>query len=139
RTCAEVYAAEKFPKKDIQVHNQRIKGHGKIRVGYLSGEFRQQATSVLMTEVFELHDKSRFELCAFDNGWDDKSEIRARINKAFDEIVDIARVPDLDAASLINAREIDILVNLNGYFGEARQGVFSHKPSPVQVNYLGFP
>jgi predicted O-linked N-acetylglucosamine transferase (SPINDLY family) len=48
-------------------------------------------------------------------------------------------MPDLDAASIISAKGIDILVNLNGYFGEARQGVCSYKPSPIQVNYLGFP
>src|SRR6185369_9516700 len=83
RTCAEVYAAEKFPLKDIQIRSKRIKGHGKIRVGYVSGEFRQQATAVLMTELFELHDRNRFEIFAFDNGWDDGSEIRARINRAF--------------------------------------------------------
>jgi predicted O-linked N-acetylglucosamine transferase (SPINDLY family) len=71
-----------------------------------------------MTELFELHDRNRFETFGFDNGWDDGSEIRARINKAFNEIVDIRRMPDLDAASLIKAKGIDILVNLNGYFGE---------------------
>jgi predicted O-linked N-acetylglucosamine transferase (SPINDLY family) len=138
RTCAEVYAAEKFPPKSVRIHS-KTKEHEKIRLGYLSGEFRQQATAVLMAELFELHDRNRFEIVAFDNGWDDGSEIRTRINKAFNEIVDIRRMPDLDAASLIKAKEIDILVNLNGYFGEARQGVFSYKPSPIQVNYLGFP
>jgi predicted O-linked N-acetylglucosamine transferase (SPINDLY family) len=53
--------------------------------------------------------------------------------------VDIRRLRDLEAASLIEKGRVDILVNLNGYFGEARQGVFSHRPSPVQINYLGFP
>lgn len=111
----------------------------RIRVGYLSGEFRQQATAVLITELFELHDKSRFELFAFDNGWDDASELRGRIKRAFHEIVDISRLADVEAAAAIRQRRIDILVNLNGYFGHGRQGVFSYKPSPVQVNYLGFP
>ena len=52
----------------------------KVRVGYLSGELREQATSHLITGVFELHDNSQFEIYGFDNGWDDNSAIRRRIN-----------------------------------------------------------
>ncbi len=92
-----------------------------------------------MAELFELHAHDRFEIIAFDNGWDDGSDIRRRIREAFDEIVDIARMGDREAAVAVRSREIDILVSLNGYFGDARQGVFAHRPSPVQVNYLGFP
>ena len=137
--CAKLYAAEKFPRQHIQLCNLKAHRKSKIRIGYLSGEFRRQATAILMTELFELHDKSRFEIFAFDNGWDDGRELRKRINLAFDESIDIARLGDLDAATAIRAREIDILVNLNGYFGYGRQAVFSYKPSPIQVNYLGFP
>ena len=91
-----------------------------------------------MTGLFELHDKNAFELFAFDNGWDDGSEIRARINKAFNTIVDIRRLDDFQAATIIKQKQIDILVNLNGYFGEERTRIFSYKPSPIQVSYLGF-
>jgi predicted O-linked N-acetylglucosamine transferase (SPINDLY family) len=91
-----------------------------------------------MTELFELHNRNRFELYAFDNGWDDGSETRKRINKTFDSIIDITRLGDLQAATIISQNKIDILVNLNGYFGRGRTAVFSHRPSPVQVNYLGF-
>jgi predicted O-linked N-acetylglucosamine transferase (SPINDLY family) len=92
-----------------------------------------------MTELWELHDRSRFELMAFDNGWDDDSPRRARIAAAFDEMIDITRLSDPEAAALVSRREIDIFVNLNGFFGEMRQGIFARRPSPVQVNYLGFP
>jgi predicted O-linked N-acetylglucosamine transferase (SPINDLY family) len=139
RACAELFVVEKFPRRAMVRGGATRRDNSKIRIGYLSGEFRDQATSVLMTELFELHDKSRFEIYAFDNGWDDGSEIRARLNQAFHEIIDISVLGDLAAASLIQDKGIDILVNLNGYFGRGRQGVFSYKPSPVQVNYLGFP
>jgi predicted O-linked N-acetylglucosamine transferase (SPINDLY family) len=86
-----------------------------------------------------LHDESKFEIFAFDNGWDDGSEYRQRIMGAFSNIFDVTRLSDLDAANLIQQNEIDILVNLNGFFGFARQGIFSYKPAPIQVNYLGFP
>jgi protein O-GlcNAc transferase len=139
RTCAELYAEEVYPAQNRPLCRRKIQRHPKIRLGYLSGEFRHQATSILMAELWELHDKDRFEIFAFDNGWDDGSVIRARINKAFHEVADITKLSDLEAAELINANEIDILVNLNGYFGDGRQGVFSYRPSPIQVNYLGFP
>ena len=92
-----------------------------------------------MAELFELHTRERFEIIALDNGWDDGSEVRRRINASFGEIVDISRMGDREAAAAVRAREIDILVSLNGYFGDERQGVFAYRPSPIQVNYLGFP
>ena len=58
---------------------------------------------------------------------------------AFDQIIDIRRMRDDSAAHFIAGQQIDILVNLNGYFGLPRNGVFAHKPAPIQVNYLGFP
>jgi predicted O-linked N-acetylglucosamine transferase (SPINDLY family) len=139
RICAEVYAAARYPAQPIAETAPRARAGAKIRVGYVSGEFRHQATSFLMAELFELHARDRFEIVAFDNGWDDGSEVRHRINDAFDEIVDISRMEDREAATAVRSREIDVLVNLNGYFGDERQGVFAHRPSPVQVNYLGFP
>jgi protein O-GlcNAc transferase len=137
--CAEVYAATYFPRRGNQVRATAGGLDRRIRLGYLSGEFRHQATSLLMTELFERHDRNRFESFAFDNGGDDGSQTRARINAAFREVIDITRMSDPEAAALVQSRGIDILVNLNGYFGEGRQGVFAHKPSPIQVNYLGFP
>ena len=137
--CARIFAAEYFPGRSPGPPTPVRLANGKIRVGYLSGEFRAQATSILMAELFELHDKDRFELFAFDNGWDDASELRTRINNAFDAVIDISRLGDSEAAEIIRRNRIAILVNLNGYFGKARMGVFSHKPAPIQVNYLGFP
>jgi predicted O-linked N-acetylglucosamine transferase (SPINDLY family) len=139
RRCAEVFAAENYPQAQAPVWTGERYQNARIRIGYVSGEFRYQATSVLIAGLFELHDKNCFELFALDNGWDDASEIRGRINRASDEIVDIRRLGDREAAAAIKRRQIDILVNLNGYFGEARSGIFSLRPSPVQVNYLGFP
>ena len=138
KRCAEIYSNEKFPELDSLSKFSNHKNQ-KIRIGYLCGEFRNQATSILMSRAWELHDKSRFEIFAFDNGWDDGSEYRERIRNTFDKIFDISRLSDLDAAKLIQHNQIDILVNLNGFFGLARQGIFSYKPAPIQVNYLGFP
>ena len=138
KKCAEIYSNDQFPALNNFPEFSQNKHH-KIRIAYLCGEFRNQATSILMTRVWELHDKSKVEIFAFDNGWDDYSEYRQRINKAFTKIFDISKTSDLNVVKLIQDNEIDILVNLNGFFGEARQRVFSFKPAPIQVNYLGFP
>ena len=139
RICAEVFAAERAPAAPARFWNGETYGNARIRIGYVSGEFGYQATSVLIGELFELHDRGRFELFAIDNGLDDASALRGRIEQAFGEIVDITRLGDREAAAAIRERKIDLLINLNGYFGRERQGVFSYRPCPVQVSYLGFP
>ena len=136
--CARTFSQARYPGAPAEWRGERY-AHERIRIGYVSGEFRQQATSILMAELFERHDKSRFSLHAFDNGNADASPLRRRIERAFDEIVPIGDATDDAAAAIVRAREIDILVNLNGYFGRFRQGLFARRPAPVQVNFLGFP
>ena len=137
--CAQKASHDKYPVQPSAYVHPAWPPHRKIRLGYLCGEFREQATSILMTEVWELHDKNQFEIFAFDNGWDDKSPRRARIKEAFDHVIDISGIQDREAAELIYDLQIDVLVNLNGFFGRERNKVFAMRPSPVQVNYLGFP
>ncbi|MEO7547911.1 MAG: hypothetical protein ABIT82_05775, partial [Ramlibacter sp.] len=137
--CARIFSTAEFPQAPAQ-SAPILSGHsGQITVGYLCGEFRQQATSILMCGVYEARNKRRFKLIAFDNGTGDGSDYRQRIEAAFDELIDISRLSDGDVADLIRAKGVDILVNLNGYFGAGRMGVFAQRPSPIQVNYLGFP
>jgi protein O-GlcNAc transferase len=93
---------------------------------------------VLLTEALECHDRSRFEVFAFDNGWDDGSDLRRRIEAAT-TLVPIFELDNLKAAQAIRERQVDVLINLNGYFGRTRSHLFSLRPAPVQVNFLGFP
>ena len=74
-----------------------------------------------------------------DNGWNDQSDMRRRIETALHGIIDISKLSDSLAAAAIRENQIDILVNLNGYFGKQRTQVFAQRPAPIQVNYLGFP
>jgi predicted O-linked N-acetylglucosamine transferase (SPINDLY family) len=111
----------------------------KIRVGYLSGEFRQQATSLLLVGVLEHHDTEQFDIYAIDNGWDDLSETRRRINDAVPRRINIGERNDAEALAAIRENRIDVLVNLNGYFGQGRTRLFAQRAAPVQVNYLGYP
>jgi predicted O-linked N-acetylglucosamine transferase (SPINDLY family) len=137
RRCAEIYGAQFEALALPSLLPPRP--HGRIRLGYMAGEFRQHATAFLMAELFELHDRQRFELIALDKGGDDDSAVRQRLNRAFDEIVDLRALDDAAAAKLIRARGIDILIDLNGFVGLARPGICARRPAPLQINYLGAP
>ena len=135
--CARAFADDRYPvRRDWSVGPRT---HRKIRVGYVSGEFREQATAFLMAGVYECHDRGQFEICAIATGPNDFSPMRTRLEQAFDRFHDVPGETDQKVADLIHAEEIDILVNLNGYFGQERTAVFALKPAPIQVNYLGFP
>lgn len=137
---AKIFSKQRFPaRKKAVIQSAPKSKNEKIRIAYLCGEFRDQATSVLMTGVYESHDPEYFEIYALDNGWDDGGVLRPRMKKAFKEIIDISQMTDPAVVSLIEDLQIDILVNLNGYFGEGRQNIFASHPAPIQVNYLGFP
>jgi predicted O-linked N-acetylglucosamine transferase (SPINDLY family) len=136
--CAEIYV-EAYCRALPPVARLASRRPGRIRIGYVSGEFRAQATMYLMAGLFESHDRARFEIFAFDNGRDDGSPMRQRVMAAFDKFIPIALLSDRDAAAAVAAQDVDILVNLNGYFGEMRMNLFAHRAAPVQVNYLGFP
>ena len=113
--------------------------HDKIRIAYLSSDFRDHAISFLMAGVFAHHDKRRFETIAISNGSDDRSDTRALIMSAFDRFVDVRNISDNEVGTLLRTMEIDIAVDLNGYTKDNRTGVLAFRPAPIQVNYLGYP
>ena len=137
KTCARVYAGMYPAAPRAAFASPRRPGP--VRLGYLCGEFRSHATSYLTAGVFEHHDCDRFEVIAFDNGRTDDSDTRKRLEAAFARIVPIAGMGAAEAAQSVAAEGVDILVNLNGYYGAGRTDVFAQRPAPVQVNFLGFP
>jgi protein O-GlcNAc transferase len=137
QSCSRIFTANFFPAAAQPPAFQH--SHDKIRIGYVSGEFREQATAYLMAGLYDLHDRDRFEVIAIDSGGGDASPMRQRLEASFDRLITINQMTDAEAAARIRAEEIDILVNLNGYFGTPRMGVFARRAAPIQVNYLGFP
>jgi predicted O-linked N-acetylglucosamine transferase (SPINDLY family) len=133
-----LYCATNFPRAADVSSRGSLPEHRALRIGYSAGEFNDHATSYLIAGLLELHDRSRFQIYAVDNGLDDHSEVRRRINASVHQIINIRGLDDTAAVNAIRENEIDILVNLNGYSGRARPGVFALRAAPVQVNYLGF-
>jgi protein O-GlcNAc transferase len=113
--------------------------HERIRVAYISADFLEHPTSYLMAGVFEKHDKRRFETIAISLRNDDESPTARRVKAAFERFIVAELQPDHEIARLIRNLEIDIVVDLMGYTGEHRTGIFTYRPAPIQVNYLGFP
>jgi protein O-GlcNAc transferase len=111
----------------------------KIRVGYFSADFRNHAISYLTAELFEMHDRNRFENIAFSTGVDDKSSIRLRISQAFSQFIDVSDMCDIEIAQLSRGLNVDIAVDLTGFTQDAKTGIFSYRAAPIQVNYLGYP
>ena len=137
-SCATLHAAREYPPQP-PLAPATAHERPKIRLGYVCGEFRGHATSYLSVGLFEHHDRGAFEVIGFDNGAGDDSSTRKRLESAFDRIIAISGMSDGRAAERIRAEEVDILVDLNGYYGAHRMGVFAHRPAPLQVNWLGFP
>jgi protein O-GlcNAc transferase len=111
----------------------------KIRIGYLSADFRQHPVAFLTAEMFELHDRSRFHVTAYSYGPNDGTPMRQRLEHAFDSFVEVGKESIETVAKRIHADGTDILVDLTGHTQESRSAIMALRPAPVQVNYLGFP
>jgi len=138
-TCARTYVAYKFPESPRPVWQRERYRHDKIRVAYLSADFYEHATAYLMAGLFENHDKQRFETVGVSFGPDARDEMRRRIERSFNRFVDVRRIGDRDVAHMLREWEIDIAVDIKGFANDCRTGILSHRPAPIQVNYLGWP
>ncbi len=110
----------------------------RIRVAYLSADFREHPVAYLSAELYELHDREQFEISAIAYGPDDTSAMRQRLVNAFDHFYTAGNMSDEEIARLIVAKGIHIAVDLTGHTLGARPGVLAGKPAPIQVNFLGY-
>ncbi|NRF70226.1 tetratricopeptide repeat protein [Aquincola sp. S2] len=137
---AQRFVHERCPKPPaLPLHKAAPKRSGRIRIGYLSGDLHMHAVGLLMPELLELHDRSKFEVWGF--CWTPESQLpqRQRLLAALDQHVRLAGVDDATAAKLIAEAGIDVLVDLQGLTSGARPGILGHRAAPVQVSYLGLP
>jgi protein O-GlcNAc transferase len=137
--CARSFSERNWPRSGREEVHRNRPAHDRIRLAYLSADFRQHPMSSLMAEIFERHDRSRFDVTAISIGPDDGSPMRRRLETAFAHFIDARTFTDERIAGLIEESEIDILVDLMGYTKGARTAVVARRPAPVQVSYLGFP
>ncbi|MGK2873207.1 MAG: tetratricopeptide repeat protein [Alphaproteobacteria bacterium] len=110
----------------------------RIRVGYLSMDFRSHPMAYLMTEILQKHDRDKFEVYAYSFGPPDDSPERQRFVEVSDHFIDIQNMTDSKAAQRIHADGVDILIDRKGYTFGHRLGILARRPAPIQVNYLAF-
>jgi len=111
----------------------------RLRIGYLSADFRKHAVAYLVAELVELHDRRRFEVLGYSYGPDDSSAMRARLSQAFDRFTDVRSEIPPRTAQRIYHDGVDILVDLTGITQHCRPRILAHRAAPIQVNYLGYP
>ncbi len=137
--CTRVYVREEIPPAGPSLSGGSRHSRDRLRVAYVSADFHNHATAVLISELIEVHDRSRFEILGLSFGPDDGSDMRRRIAQAFDQFVDASDLDDGDAARALHRLGVDIAVDLKGYTQDSRPGILAHRPAPIQVNYLGYP
>ena len=111
----------------------------RIKIGYLSYDYRQHPVAFLIGELFALHNRERFEVYALAIGPDDHSPTRQNFKDTCDHFIDLAPFSRSDAAAKIKELGIHVLIDLTGYTTGARTEILALHPSPVQVNWLGYP
>jgi len=138
RKCAEIFAREKYTQSSLLPQLEGGREHKRIRLGYFSADFHDHATAYLMAELFERHDRAKFEVMAFSFGPTSKDAMRIRLEKAFDRFIEIGALSDKDAALLARSLELDIAIDLKGFTEGSRTGIFAMRAAPIQVSYLGY-
>lgn len=139
RKAADTWVTNKYPVSLTLPSIAKRTRREKIRVGYYSADYHDHATAYLMAELFERHDRNRFELVAFSFGLDQKDRMRKRVSAAFEQFWDVRTKSDKEVALLSRNMEIDIAIDLKGFTQNGRPGIFSNRAAPIQVSYIGYP
>jgi predicted O-linked N-acetylglucosamine transferase (SPINDLY family) len=138
KKAAETWVREECQPSPAPWPTARPHRSEKIRVAYFSGDFRMHPVSVSMAEVFEGHDRTRYDVTAVSFGPDIRDELRQRLEGAFDRFIDVRDRSDREIVGLARELDIDIAVDLGGFTSYSRPNVFAGRAAPVQVSYLGY-
>ena len=137
--AAEIWTHAKNPTDNSLRIIQKQPLNDKIHVGYFSADFREHPLAILAAELFECHDRTKFDTTAFSFGTNKGGWITQRLERAFDRFIDVSNQCDRNVALLARSLGIDIAVDLMGHTRDSRTRIFSMRAAPVQVNYLGYP
>jgi predicted O-linked N-acetylglucosamine transferase (SPINDLY family) len=138
KKAAQIWVREKAPPHDEVPPIAKRAMRDKIRLGYFSADFCDHPVSSLSAELYETHDRSRFEVYAFSLGRDTQDEMRMRLQHAFDRFIDVHGVAAADIAALARSLEIDIAIDLTGFTKGSRPRIFAQRAAAIQVSYLGY-
>jgi len=138
KQVASQYASKNYamsPYCDDSECNEEL-GDGRVVVGYFSADFRNHPISILMAELFELHDRQKFKIICFSYGLED--EFTRRISRACEEFIDVRGWEEGVILALARRKKLDIAVDLGGYTEHSKLGLFAKRVAPIQTSYLGY-
>jgi len=138
KMASENYIKEDFPRNYSVPNSTSYPKHKKILIGYFSSDFRIHPVATLTAELYETHDRSQFEIHAFSFGPDTSDEMNLRIKAGVDHFHDILDMSEKDSVVLARALEIDIAIDLGGFTGDSRTGIFAMRVAPIQISYIGY-
>ena len=138
KKAAQIYIKDKYPRNNLISKIDSYPKHSKIRIGYFSADFWNHPVSYLTAELYETHDRNRFEIHAFSFGPDIEDEMNLRIKEGVDHFHDVRTLSDNDVARLARKVEIDIAVDLGGFTADNRTGIFAMQAAPIQISYIGY-
>jgi protein O-GlcNAc transferase len=137
--CSKAYVEDALPDVPRPASHSPSHTPQRLRIAYLSSDFQRHSMSFSIAEIFELHDRSRFEVTGVSWGADDGSPVRARIRNACDRFLDARSIGDRDLARQLVERGTAIAIDLKGLTGNNRLGIYAQRPAPIQVGYFGYP
>jgi predicted O-linked N-acetylglucosamine transferase (SPINDLY family) len=135
--CSRAWAKSQFHKTQNEFI-PKIKKSKKIRIAYISPDFRSHPVLYLTEKIYELHDRSKFEIY----GYHINSEIddnTIQVSKKFDKFFYVEHLTDEDLIYFIREHEIDIAIDLAGHTQGARTNIFLNRIAKIQINYIGYP
>jgi predicted O-linked N-acetylglucosamine transferase (SPINDLY family) len=125
------------------VTSRKLRPLGKLknrpRIGYLSADFHDHATSRLMVGMLEAHNREAWEIVGLSYGPDDGSSMQKRVRDAFEVFVNLRHSPVQENIKKIKSLDLDILVDTKGFTGDFEMAYSSSRPAPVVVNFLAYP
>ena len=140
KQAAQIFIQDKYPFNSTLEPILKRPQNEKIRIGYFSADFQNHPVSYLTSELFEIHNRHRFEVFAFSlQEVSADNETNLRLRKGFDKFLDVENIADKEIAQLARKLEIDIAIDLGGLTHRSRTGIFSYRAAPIQVNWLGYP
>ena len=135
---AHAFVARTYGLKEERLCKVKKYHHGKKRIGFVSGDFREHAVGFLLPTMLEGIDRELYEIYAFDFTVDDGTRHRQDLLSWFNHVRPVHALSDRQTAEQVLADEIDILIDLHGLSSGARPGIFALHPAPKQGTYLGF-
>ena len=121
-----------------QVGTARCKPRGRLRIGYLSADFRRHSVAKFIEPVLREHDRRRFEIFCYSSAIQEDAVTR-RLKALPVQWRRVGALDDIAVARKIASDEIDVLIDLGGHTQGSRLTVLRHRPAPVQMSYLGYP